>query len=208
MKITFLLPIITTCFATLCPAVTVQTGIGFNVGVNLMNSYDSTLIQSGYQFAIGTFVTEPEADTSFAQLISDFREFTRATVAPSIEGGKITAPGTGAIAVSIPAAIAPTFNAKIAYIIVGNGATLEMSTQYGVLKGTVPWLFPADTTGAASFNVIASNADAITAVIGTEIDNATGADSMRLGILPEPSTVLLVITSLVFALRRNRSKKG
>jgi hypothetical protein len=191
--------------ASSAQAVTVQTGIGFNVGINTLDAFSSAVVTTSYQFAVGTFATEPAADAPLTVAWAAFSEFTRATVAANAAGGKIVAPGNGAIAATASAANAEKFNTKVAYMFIGNGATLEASTQYAVIKGsTLTWTFPADTTGAASFNAIASNFGAITTVVGTKIDNATGADSLRLVGIPEPTSMVLLVGSLALGLRRRR----
>ena len=205
MKIQFLTILAVAGMAASAQAVTVQTGIGFNVGINTLDAFSSAVITTSYQFAVGTFETEPAANAPIAVALAAFTEFTRATVAANAAGGKIVAPGTGAIAATATAADAPKFNTKIAYMFIGNGATLAASTQYAVIKGSTPvWQFPADTTGAASFNAIAANFGAITTVVGTKIDNATGADSLRLVGVPEPTSMVLLVGSLALGLRRRR----
>jgi hypothetical protein len=191
-------------------AITIQMGKGLAVGVNVVTT-TSTPIAGGFEIKMGTFAVQPAADATFAQVMASFREFattTSPTSGPS--SGLITAAdATSKVAVST-ADTAVNFNTQQIYFVIGDTASSATWSYFGVLKGQTPtatsWTFPADTTGTASVNAIASTVNAIAPVIGSEIDSASGPDSFRLvaTAIPEPSATMLLLGVLGFGMRRRR----
>jgi hypothetical protein len=182
-------------------AASITVGKGFGQGVNVLPTVGSDAITT-FSFAIGTFAAEPAANASFADLVASFKEFGR-TSTPLVNVGNTI------IAVSSPFTAAPAnaidFNGKPIYILVGTDGLVN-STQYAVVKALNPaagkWLFPANVAIADAGDAPMNSAVNFQAVIGTRIDNASGVDSLRL--IPEPTSMVLLLGSLALGLRRRR----
>ena len=182
-------------------AASITVGKGFGQGVNVLPTVGSDAITT-FSFAIGTFAAEPAANASFADLVASFKEFGR-TSTPLVNVGNTI------IAVSSPFTAAPAnaidFNGKPIYILVGTDGLVN-STQYAVVKALNPaagkWLFPANVAIADAGDAPMNSAANFQAVIGTRIDNASGVDSLRL--IPEPTSMVLLLGSLALGLRRRR----
>lgn len=105
------------------------------------------------------------------------------------------------------------FNSQEIYIVAGNGPTLAGSPERVVLRGaSIPLLFPDDTTAAQATLINpagASNATGalISGMVTLVTDLPTGPDQVMiapLGITPEPSTTMLLLTGLAGFCRRRR----
>lgn len=185
-------------------AATIAIGAGFGAtsGIIPQTNGGTLLTAGGYYIGVGVFGATPvingPADL-LAAVTTGFTEFGNATSATSgATQGKITASIT-----AIPGTPA-TFNTKEIYLIVGNAATRALSTEFAILQGTPTWNFPADTAAGgattltvssiASFNTIAN--------AGTEVDLAT--DSVRLAVVPEPTSSVLGLLALGLLARRKR----
>lgn len=184
-------------------AITIQMGKGLAGGVNVTTE-GSAPLPGGYTIRIGTYDADPAANSSFAQLQASFKEFSVTTSPTSgASSGLITAADSTSVVFAASAQNAPTFNGKSIYFLIGD------TNAYGVIKGQTPsatsWTFPADTSGTASVNAIASSAAAFIPVVGKEIDNASGADTLVLvGAIPEPSVGLLSVLGLGLLIKRRR----
>lgn len=197
-----------TLLAANASAITIQMGKGLAVGVNVLTT-GTTGITGGYEIKVGTFAAEPAADATFAQVLAAFQQF--ASTTSPIAGnasGLITAADSTSLVASSTAGTAATFNTRPIYFLIGDTASSATWSFFGVLKGQTPtaasWTFPADTTGTASVNAIASTVAAITPVFGTEIDNPTGPDSFRLVAVPEPSASIMGILGAFGLLARRK----
>ena len=190
------------CASLQAATIAIGAGFGATSGIIPQTSGGTLLTSGGYYIGVGVFGTTPvisgPADLLAAVTVG-FTEFGNATSATSgATQGKITASIT-----AIPGTPA-TFNTKEIYLIVGNAATRALSTEFAILQGTPTWSFPADTAAGgataltvssiASFNTIAN--------AGAELDLAT--DSVRLAVVPEPTTSVLGLLALGLLARRKR----
>lgn len=183
-------------------AATITLNKGLSPGFNIQDASGAS--SSGFIF-IGTFAggTAPgtPAGGDYSSVISSFRTF-----------GSVAAPAAGtAISGSVTSSPATpaNFNTLQMYMIVANNSVLGSATQFGLFTNTPSTFFPADTTAAGSFNfnVNVFSALGVVAGAGSLIDNATGADTLRLvnvAAIPEPSVALLGALGLIGLVRRRR----
>jgi hypothetical protein len=164
---------------------------------------------SSFTILVGSFDVNPVAPTA-----TDLQSLLQTQAFNQF--GQATAPASGLITASLtkndfstgPAA--SEFNGRNIYAVVMNAATAALSTQFGLMTldatstaGT--WVFPADVTSA----LVTTNAPTglltnFATVVGTEINNATGADTLQLVAVPEPTSMVLLVGSLALGLRRRR----
>lgn len=189
-------------------AASISIGKGFGSGVNVFLSLESGgAVSKDFSFAIGTFAADPAANASYTEILAAFKEFGR-TSSPLVNGADTI------IAVANPITNAPSnaadFNGKPIYIVVAtNGLQNTATTQYAVIKAENPaagkWVFPANVAIADAGDAPMNSAANFVAVVGTEIDNATGVDSLRLVGVPEPTGAALLVSAMgLVAFRRRR----
>lgn len=185
--------------ASAANAVTVALNKGLSPGFTVQNAAGNAT--QSFIF-IGTFTggTDPAGGTAIPSIISSFKVF--GTLAAPIASGATISGGvdySGALAAS-------NFNSLKMFMFVADSANLATATQVGLFGNVPVSSFPADVTagGSVNFNVnIFANLEAI-AGVGSKIDNATGADVVRLVPVPEPSAALLGAIGVVALLRRRR----
>lgn len=176
-------------------------------GVMAVTAEGVFLTGGGYYIGIGTFASLPVI-TDFASLFvavnTDFLVFGSTTSA--------TAGATqGFLTASITNTSAAAFNAKEVYLVIGNAATLALSTQFAILRHTPQVNFAADASAAGSTTWAATDTNSFAAVTnaGTEINDLTAAnrDGIQLvgAPIPEPSQLVLLVLGLALASRRKRS---
>ena len=194
-------------FASFAPAATIQTGKGFNVGMNVQLE-DGTPVAGGYSIRIGYFAADPTPQVGrlLSEVLASFTEFASTTSPTSGANAGLIVSDTASNALTATpgAAAAAILNGKIAYMLISSG------DQYGVLKGAAPtatsWTFPTDVTSSSSVNVVAGNVAAVIPVIGSEIDSASGPDTLRLfNPVPEPGVSILALAGLGLLARRRRN---
>ena len=196
--------------AMLCSAqgASIVTGTGFAAGVRLQ-SLSGSLITTTVQYAVGSVSGQlPSSTATFAEIRSGFKEFARTTANGDAAGAKIT----NGTAMTATAGAAGTtvddFNTRQIYVLIGNTPNLDNATEYAFYTGTTAsgtnWLFPADVTAASSVNAIAGSPALINTIVGTEIDNATGNDYLKLYGIPEPTSAVLALMGVLGLARRRR----
>lgn len=194
-------------FASASHASTVSINRGLNPGFNIQNN--SGTVITTYSILVGSFDVNPvaPAPATLKALLQTaaFNEF-----------GLATAPAGGLLAGSITkndftTGPAPTeFNGKNIYVVVMDAATAAASNEFALLTvdTTSPagtWVFPADVTSAlTTTNAPAGLISSFATVLGTEIDNATGPESLRLAAIPEPTTTVLASGLLALGFFRRR----
>ena len=190
-----------------CNASTVSLSKGLNPGFNIQSS--AGVVLTNFTILVGAFDMNPIAPTALTLkallATTAFSEFGRAT-APA--GGLVTASITRNDFSTGPAASA--FNGKNIYAVIMDSTTSAASNQFGLITvdTTSPagtWVFPADTTSA----LVTTNAPTglltnFATQVGSEIDNATGPETLRLQVVPEASTSFLVLLSVGLLARRKR----
>ncbi len=207
MKKTLLTLIGTVALIANASASTVSLSKGLNPGFNVQS--DAGILLSNFTILVGSFDVNPVAPTAIVlQALLQTEAFN--------QFGQATAPATGLITASLtkndfstgPAAT--EFNGRNIYAVVMNAATAALSTEFGLMTldststaGT--WVFPADVTSA----LVTTNAPTglltnFATVVGTEIDNATGPESLRLAAIPEPSSIGLLSVLLGLGIARRR----
>ena len=188
-------------------ASTVSLSKGLNPGFNVQSS--EGILLSSFTILVGSFDVNPVAPTA-----TDLQSLLQTQAFNQF--GQATAPASGLITASLtkndfstgPAA--SEFNGRNIYAVVMNAATAALSTQFGLMTldatSTVgTWVFPADVTSA----LVTTNAPTglltnFATVVGTEINNAAGADTLQLVAVPEPTSMVLLVGSLALGLRRRR----
>ena len=151
---------------------------------------------------IGTYTngTNPADGTAPADLVANFKVF-GALAAPIAAAGTISGnvDYNGVLAAS-------NFNTLKMFMFVANNANLAAATQVGLFGNVPASAFPADVAASGSFNFnvnVFGNVEVI-AGAGGKVDNATGADVLRLVAIPEPSTALLGALGVLALVRRRR----
>ena len=193
---------LTVALATFVSGATITLNKGLSPGFNVQNSAGTST--AGFVF-IGTFAggTAPGTPVGgdYTNLISTFQIFgsiATPVAGTALSGGITASPATPA-----------NFNTFQMYMIVANNASLAAATQFGLFTNTPATAFPADTlaAGSTNFNVNVFTALGVVAGAGSKIDNATGADTLRLVNvvpIPEPSTALLGLLGVAGLIRRRR----
>lgn len=181
----------------------VRSGPG--TGIIPVTSGGTLLSTGNFYIGVGSYATAPDVGSELIKALADFKEFANST-APTSGGPAGTITGTFAANGSSATTTPADFNAKELYILVGNGATKALSTEFALLKGTPVWNFVGDVSlGAASATVTLANLESFSAIFGTEVDNAQGSDSVRLVAVPETgSAVLSILATLGLLTRRKR----
>lgn len=182
--------------------ISVIRGTG-NPGVGVSLASGTALSAGGFYIGLGTFTNaegataEPiiNSDASLAAAIQSFDLFASTT---SLTSGTTQGLITGQFT-SLGNPDPSQFNSKPLYFIIGNGATLATSTQFGIFKLTAGTAFPANVVPAGSTNALIPNGTAITALEG-----AGSVNGNTFVLVPEPSTALLGLLGAVGLLRRRR----
>jgi hypothetical protein len=183
---------------------TVSLNKGLSPGFTIKDK-DGNPIQS-YLF-IGSFAAAPTTpvDGIYTTTIANFRSFDLVADRISVASGAVV----GAVASSW--ANVPTtpenFNGLQMYLLISNTPDYANATQFGLFTNSPTSLFAANTTTATSTNysvgTFASNL--VVAGAGSKIDNASGADVLKLvTVIPETSTALLGALGALGLLRRRR----
>ncbi len=177
------------------------------LGVVATTAGGTALTTGGYYIGVGSFTTIPTITNAASLLaaVAAFNEFASA-LSPSAAGGTqgtITGSFTGGLS------NASLYNSKEIYMVVGNGTTRALSTEFAIIQGTPTWNFTSDTSAADSISVIMRDVTSFTplANAGTEIDVADPLlkDGLRLVAIPEVSSVFLMgLSGLLLAVRRRK----
>lgn len=174
----------------------------------------STLIADGSYVRIGTFESEPAADSTFAQLAGLFQEFGTTTSGHTAGAGA----NKGLLSKTDIAGAAggqpdSYFVGKSVYIWVyseaGLDATTSATAQQGVFKSTTG-VFVDDPLGFAtsvstsSFRTAYGQVDGVAATTTANAGNTATASFTLAGAIPEPSSSVLFLLVGVLGLVRRR----
>jgi len=190
-------------------AATVALNKGLSPGFTVQNT--SGTATASFLF-IGSFSTAPTTplDGNYQTIITSFRSFDVVADAVSIGSGAVIG-ATAASWANTPSTPA-NFNGLQMYMLVSNNADYTLATQFGLFTNSPATNFVADTTTATSsnYNVGTFASNVVVAGAGVMVDNATGADVMKLvnvsaAAVPEPSAVLLGAIGALGLLRRRRN---
>jgi hypothetical protein len=165
---------------------------------------DATQLAIGDLLEIGTFAVAPVGVTlaTVNATLASFEVFGSGAISGTPGSFGITSVNTAA----------PTFNGKQIYLVAYNAATAGAATQAGIFYATLPsWTMPADgptaSTSLDPADLFGANSG-ISANLGTNgvvVYGGTSFDSAGYSLLdtanivsvPEPSSVLLVVTGLL-----------
>ena len=184
--------------ASAANAVTITLNKGLSPGFTVQNTAGAAT--QSFIF-IGTYADGAlPGDTAIPSLISNFLVF-GSLAAPIASGATISGGGdySGALAAS-------NFNTEKMFMFVADTNNLATATQIGLFGNVPATFFPADVTAGGSFNFNVNTFASLEVIAGagSKIDNATGADVLRLVAVPEPSAALLGALGVVAFLRRRR----
>ena len=172
---------------------------GYTVYDHLGNNLSLT---GGFYIAVGTFATEPVI-TNHSQVQSALANFQVFASVLSPTTGTTTGSVTGSFVATNAA-----FNGAPLYILIANGTTLGTSNEFALLKGDpVAFTFPATAgqpSGSGTISLTGVNVASPVGFVGTQTEVANGPDTLRLWIMPEPSSVMFGLLGLVSVLRRRR----
>lgn len=183
---------------------TVALNKGLSPGFTVQN-FSGTAVTS-YLF-IGSFASAPldPGNGDYGSIISTFRSFDVTADAIVVNSSAVI----GAVASSwanIPATPA-NFNSQQMYMLISNTPDYTQATQFGLFSNSPATFFASDVTGATStnYNIGTFASNVVVAGAGIKVDNASGADVLRLVAVPEPSVALLGAFGVLGLLRRRRN---
>lgn len=186
-------------------ASTLSIGKGLGAGVAVQRADGSYLGPGSFQIVAGTFLVDPPPAVTIGSLMSGFSEFGRALTDVDVDAKGLIALSTGITAFPANAA---SLNLRPVYLLIGNAAVFENSTEIAVIKALNPsqgtWTFPnnvqaldlanAPMTGAASFQPAGT---------GGKLDNLSGPDAVILApVVPEPGAGILLLAAIGVTSRR------
>lgn len=184
-------------------AATVALNKGISPGFTVQNK-DGQAVTS-YLF-VGSFATAPTTPVGgdYASILSAFRSFDVVADAITINSGSVI----GAVAASwanVPTTAA-NFNGQQMYLLISNTPDYANATQIGLFTNSPVTNFVADVSTATSsnYNVGTFASNVVVAGAGSKVDNASGADVLRLVAVPEPSVALLGALGVFGLIRRRR----
>jgi len=181
-------------------SIVVARGIG-NPGVDVFDFSDTALTSGGFYMAVGSFTVIPTITdyTSMITALGSFNTFAQGTSSTLVAtAGKIQG---AANFVSDGGATPSLWNSQEVFVIIGNAATFGASTDFAIIRGAAPVLFPADVSLAGSTTFSTATGASIQ-VLGAA--GSISGNSLTLLGVPEPSVALLGAFGVLGLLRRRR----
>ncbi len=161
----------------------------FNSSVSMLTNFGVIAAAGGWeQFTLDTGTATTNAG---------------ATSAYSIDGtGKLGGSGTDN---TVGGTKADFFNGKSIYVWIFNGSTIAASTEMGIFKATTAspsWLFPTNGAGLGDSVVLSTTTGGASALV--PVSGVGNVTSTQIRLVPEPSSVVLVVTGVMGLLAHRR----
>jgi hypothetical protein len=169
-------------------------------GMTVQTAGGTSLSGGGYYIAAGSFASVPVLDPGGYNLFSLVDSMVIFGTVISDTSG--SSQGAIRIVQSSGSGGNPALNNQVVWLVIGNGATRETSTEFAIIDLGV--LFPSDITSPATTVKVASGVGTVNTVVGSEIDSPAGTRDIIVLAVPEPASGLLGLLGGLGLLRRRR----